>query len=111
MSKPRPTKITWKGDMYEDGRPVAHLGDYGIPPETLEGDALDALTPQQIAIVRQHPALYRVSEKAEAKAPTKTHAGLRDRVRVNAEPPPETPAEPPVDAVPATEPTDTKAQD
>jgi len=67
MTRRRPTKLTWTGDTLPDGRPAAHLGDYGIPPVTIEGDALDALSVQQIAIARDS-GLYRVTEAPEPKA-------------------------------------------
>jgi len=67
MTRRRPTKLTWTGATLPDGRPAAHLGDYGLPPETIEGEALDALSVQQIAIARDS-GLYRVTEAPEPKA-------------------------------------------
>jgi len=79
MTRRRPTKLTWTGDTLPDGRPAAHLGDYGIPPETIEGEALDALSVQQIAIARDS-GLYRVTEAPEPKAakPVKADKAPKD---------------------------------
>ncbi len=93
--------------MRPDGQPAAHLGDYGIAPETIEGDALDALSVQQIAIARDS-GLYRVTEAPEPKAPNKDKTGNRKVASDKPKPSysDETPATPPVDAEPATEPSD-----
>jgi len=101
MTRRRPTKLTWIGDTLPDGRPAAHLGDYGIPPETIEGEALDALSVQQIAIARDS-GLYRVTEAPEPKAakPAKEpkppkRTGKAPETDDAPEPEPETPDEAP----------------
>ncbi len=88
MTRKRPVKLTWTGDLLPDGRPAAHLGSYGIAPETIEGEALDALTVQQIAIARDS-GLYRVTEAPEPKAAKKADK------KAKAEPAPETPDDAP----------------
>ena len=74
MSKPKPQSARFKGKRLPDGRPVAHLGDYGLPAEALDEEAIAALTPGQIKILRDHPELYDVTEAPEPKASPKAKA-------------------------------------
>lgn len=50
MTAKRPTKLKFVGTFKADGRPAAHLIEYGIPAQSLDETETAALSAEQIKI-------------------------------------------------------------
>jgi hypothetical protein len=66
----RPKALKWIGPMLPDGRPERYLDD--VPPRDLSEDETDALTHEQLAIIRQHHDLYKEVHAPEPKKKSAT---------------------------------------
>lgn len=67
MTPKRPKTLIWTGDMLPDGRPVRYL-DF-VPPRNLDETETDALSQEQLAVIRQHDDLYREVHESEPRKP------------------------------------------
>jgi hypothetical protein len=75
MSKAeRPTKYVWQGKRLADGRPVRHLGDYGIPDRSLTEEETAALTTEQVRIL-EASGLYRADNSTKQPEPETAKSG------------------------------------
>lgn len=73
MTPKRPYRLNWVGTVLPDGRPERYLefmpvDDAGVP-RNLTAEETDALTQDQLTVIRNHPDLY--SEVSEPKASKK----------------------------------------
>jgi hypothetical protein len=69
MTPKRPKSLKWVGEMYPDGRPARFL-DF-LPPEDIDEARTDALTQDQLKVVRDS-GLYREVHPPEKKAAKRT---------------------------------------
>jgi hypothetical protein len=67
MTPKRPKSLKWIGEQYPDGRPAQYL-DF-LRPEDIDEDKTAELTQEQLAIIRQHPDLYREVHEPESRKP------------------------------------------
>lgn len=63
----RPKALKFVGSLLPDGRPVAHLGNYGIPPQSLDEDQTKALSAEQVNLALDS-GLYEAVEPAKTAA-------------------------------------------
>jgi hypothetical protein len=66
MTPKRPHRLKFIGEVYPDGRPARFID--GIPAEDLDAEATDALTQDQLSVIRRS-GLY---EEVHAPAPRKS---------------------------------------
>ena len=65
MTAKRPKALKWTGVMFPDGRPERHLAEYGIPPRDLTEEETDALSAEQVQIVRESGLYEEVSSETK----------------------------------------------
>jgi hypothetical protein len=68
MTPKRPHRLKFIGEVYPDGRPARYID--GIPAEDMDAEATDALTQDQLSVIRRS-GLY---EEVHAPAPKKSTA-------------------------------------
>ena len=78
MTPKRPKTLKWIGNELPDGRPERFLEF--VPPRDLTEEETDALTQDQLAIIRQHDDLYKEihapeTKKSSSKPPTSSSGG------------------------------------
>jgi hypothetical protein len=77
MTPKRPQSLKWVGTALPDGRPERYLEF--VAPRDLTEDETDALSQEQLAVIRQHPDLYKEVHAPEPKknaAPKKKALGI-----------------------------------
>ena len=77
MTPKRPKSLKWVGNELPDGRPERYLEF--VPARDLTEDETDALTQEQLAVVRHHPDLYREVHAPEPKKKTAPKTAAESR--------------------------------
>lgn len=76
MTSKRPKALKWVGNVFPDGRPERYFEF--VPPRDLTEEETDALTHDQLTIIRHSPDLYRevhdTPKKAKKAAATQPEA-------------------------------------
>jgi hypothetical protein len=68
MTPKRPQRLNWKGEEYPDGRPARYID--GIPARNLTAEETDALTQEQLSVIRSSGLYTEVAQPTTKSKPS-----------------------------------------